>query len=204
VPATPASRLTVALLVRPRGRIGEIAAQILTDFPQRLTRLQEVFLWSGAGEPRRVRVRRCWLSPSRGGQAIFHLEGCDSIEDAERFIGWQVQIPLEERMKLPRGSYYISELVGCEVWEVKEVREGKEAEEKTAKAYQFPTSSTSSTSLLGIVRDVDLSAGTPLLVVETPRGELLVPLAEEICRVIDLAARRIEAVLPEGLHELNM
>jgi 16S rRNA processing protein RimM len=192
VRAVPASRLTVALLVRPRGRIGEIAAQILTDFPQRLTQLREVFLWSGAGEPRAARVRRCWLSTSRGGQAIFHFEGCDSIVDAERLVGWQVQIPLEERAKLPKGSYYISDLVGCEVWEVKDVKE------------KSSTSSSSSTSPLGVVRDVNLSAGTPLLVVETPRGELLIPLAEEICRVIDIAARRIEAVLPEGLHELNM
>ena len=46
-------------------------------------------------------------------------------------------------------------------------------------------------------------AGTPLLVVESPEGELLVPFAETICTRIDLAARRIEVVLPEGLRELG-
>ena len=189
--AEPASRLTVAVVLRPRGRVGEVAAQILTDFPARLTRLREVFLWDGAHAPRRVSVRRCWLSSSRGGQAIFHFDGCDSISDAERLVGLQVQIPFEERMTLPKGSFYISDLVGCEIWEVKEVKEVKEVEEK------------SSPSRLGIVRDVDTSTGTPLLVVETPQGELLIPLAEEICRVIDVAARRIEVVLPEGLRELN-
>jgi 16S rRNA processing protein RimM len=177
VPADPASRATVARVLRARGRVGEVAAELLTDFPERLTRLSEVFLWDGAHEPpRRVRVRRCWFHK---GQAIFHFEGCDSINDAERLAGWQVQIPLEDRMTLPPGSYYVTDLMGCEVWEP-----------------GIP-------ERLGLVREVDLATGTPLLVVDTSRGELLIPLAVEICRVIDVAKRRIEVVLPEGLRQLN-
>jgi ribosomal 30S subunit maturation factor RimM len=45
--------------------------------------------------------------------------------------------------------------------------------------------------------------GTPLLEVDSPQGELLIPLAQEICLQIDTSARRIEVVLPEGLRELN-
>jgi ribosomal 30S subunit maturation factor RimM len=41
------------------------------------------------------------------------------------------------------------------------------------------------------------------LVVAGPAGELLIPLAAEICTRIDTAARRIEVRLPEGLRELN-
>jgi ribosomal 30S subunit maturation factor RimM len=61
--------------------------------------------------------------------------------------------------------------------------------------------------VVGTVRDVffpgEGTAGTPLLQVETPAGELLVPLAEDICRRIDVAARRIDVTLPEGLSDLN-
>jgi ribosomal 30S subunit maturation factor RimM len=39
--------------------------------------------------------------------------------------------------------------------------------------------------------------------VDTPQGEVLIPLAMEICRKIDVGARRIEVVMPEGLRELN-
>jgi ribosomal 30S subunit maturation factor RimM len=60
---------------------------------------------------------------------------------------------------------------------------------------------------LGSVRDVffpgEGTAGTPLLQVDTAEGELLVPLAEDICRRIDVAARRIDVTLPEGLGDLN-
>jgi len=198
-PAEPAARLTLARIVRARGRKGEVAAEILTDFPERLTKLRQVWL-HGAGRPGRpgaedrpVRLRACWISSSRGGQAIFHFEGCDSISQAEELVGLEVQVPLEERMPLPPGRYYITDLVGCEVWEHPPAAPAASAS-RAAK----------SAARLGTVRDVQLiGGGTPLLVVETARGELLIPLAEEICVLIDPAAHRIESVLPEGLRDLN-
>ena len=42
-----------------------------------------------------------------------------------------------------------------------------------------------------------------VLAVGTPEGELLIPLAAEICTRIDTQARRIEVRLPEGLRGLN-
>lgn len=174
--------VTLARIVRPHGRRGEVAAEILTDFPDRLLSLREAYLWGGSGEPRRVSIRSCWLSRSHGGQAILHFEGCQGIADAERLRGLEVQLPIETRLALPAGHYYISDLAGCEVFE----RSG---------------------SQLGIVREVQFTAkgaaGTPLLVLDTPHGELLIPLAEEICTWIDTGAHRIEVVLPEGLRDLN-
>jgi ribosomal 30S subunit maturation factor RimM len=75
-PKTPG--VTVARIVRAHGRRGEVAAEILTDFPERLTRLRCALLSDGrtafpAAEPRAVRIQNCRLSPSRGGQAIFHF-----------------------------------------------------------------------------------------------------------------------------------
>ncbi len=186
MPANPSAGrflgVTLARIVRPHGRRGEVAAEILTDFPEHLLLLREVYLSSGSGEPQRVGIRTCWLSKSHGGQAIFHFDGCEGIADAERLRGLEVQVPIEARLPLPAGHYYISDLAGCEVFE----RGG---------------------SRLGIVREVQFTGeetpGTPLLVLDTSHGELLIPLAEEICTRIDIAARRIEVVLPEGLRELN-
>jgi 16S rRNA processing protein RimM len=185
--APQAAGVTVARILRPHGRRGEVAAEILTDFPERLTRLAAVELWdarpiAAAQEPRRVAVRSCRLTRSRGGQAIFHFEGSGSISDAEKLVGLEVRIPFAERMALPAGSYYVTDLIGCEVWE----RGG---------------------AAIGRVRDVQATgegvAGTPVLVVDSAQGELLIPLAEEICVRVDVDARRIEVILPEGLRELN-
>lgn len=180
MPAIPPAFVTVARIVRPHGLRGETASEILTDFPEHLKKLKSAFLWDERGEPRRVRVQSCRLSPSRGGQAIFHFEGSNSIDDARRLTGLQVQIPFAERAPLPRGTYYVTDLTGCEVWQ--------------------------EATLLGTVREVQpLGGAAPLLVIQTPSGaELLVPLAVEICVRIDEAARRIDVRLPQGLLDLNL
>jgi ribosomal 30S subunit maturation factor RimM len=53
------------------------------------------------------------------------------------------------------------------------------------------------------VRRVEGGAGASVLTVEGPDGEVLVPLAAEICVEVDVAARRIRIDPPEGLLELN-
>lgn len=181
--ADSSSHVTLARILRTRGLRGEVAAQILTDFPERLTKLRTVFLFDGQGVPRRVRVRKCWLTPSRGGQVIFHFEGINAIEQAEQLRGLEVQIPLEERVKLPHGNYYVSELIGCEVFERDKV--------------------TKPPKKIGVVLDVQFTGAAPLLTVGTSGSDLLIPLAEEICKRIDPEERRIEVVLPQGLHDLN-
>jgi len=174
----------VARLLRPRGNKGELAAELLTDFPERLTKLSQVFLSDAknSSAPRLVAVKNCWLSQNHRGQAVFHFENVNSINDAERLRGLDVLLPIEQRVELPTGHYFVNDLVGCSVFEL-------------------------ATEALGTVAGVEFPGedfpGTPLLVVDTRRGELLIPLAEDICTRVDVAARRIEVVLPEGLRELD-
>ncbi len=169
----------MARILRPRGLRGEVAAEILTDFPERLPKLVEVWLSSNDGAPRLIRVRRCWLSPGRGGQAIFHFEGVDSRDAAEGLRGLEIQVPLDQRVELEPGNYFVGDLVGCQVWE------------------------SGASSALGEVRDVEFPGGVPLLAVKTSDGEVLVPLAVEFCLRIDVQGKRIDVTLPEGLRELN-
>jgi len=194
VAAQQSAGITVARILRPQGRRGEVAAQILTSFPERLTRLAFARLWDGKSAPRQTAVRSCRLTMSRGGQAIFHFESSDSISDAEKLVGLEVQIPLSDRMPLPAGSYYVADLIGCEVREKARENAREEAHEKEG-------------PVIGRVRDVQFTgedvAGTPLLVLDSPGGEWLIPLAQEICVHVDTAAGRIEVVLPEGLRDLN-
>jgi len=176
----------VARLLRPRGNKGELAAELLTDFPERLTKLQQVFLSDAktSAAPKAVAVKNCWLSQNHRGQAVFHFENINSINDAEKLRGLDVLLPIDQRVTLPVGHYFVSELVGCALFE--------------ASAPQVTLGVVSSVEFLG-----EDFPGTPLLVVDTQPGELLVPLAEDICPSIDVAARRIEVILPEGLRDLD-
>jgi 16S rRNA processing protein RimM len=110
----------VARILRPRGNKGEVAAQLLTDFPERLTKLTEVFLGASGravAEPRLTALKACWLSQNHKGQAVFHFEGCNSISEAEKFRGLDVLLPIEKRAKLSAGQYFLDDLVGCLVFE---------------------------------------------------------------------------------------
>ena len=214
--------VAVARILRPRGNKGEVAAELLTDFPERLRKIDSVYLSNSApdakpahsnskaatrgdrdsNEPRRIGVKSFWVSQNHRGQCVVHFEGCDSISDAEKLRGLEVLLPFEARVTLPAGQYFISDLVGCSVFE--------NCDEKILKpsaVSSSPCSLATAPTLLGSVSDVQFTgddvSGTPLLAVETRSGELLIPLAEDICKRIDTVARRIDVVLPEGLHELN-
>jgi 16S rRNA processing protein RimM len=200
--AEPERWVIVARVLRPRGNKGEVAAELLTDFPQRLTELQEVFLrmsdGAANGEPRVAGVKSCWLSQNHKGQVVFHFAGSASIADAEKYRGLDVLLPIEKRVELAAGLYFVDDLIGCSVFE------NCDAPPPVASS---PCSMATAPALLGVVRDVQFTgedvSGTPLLAVDTHEGELLVPLAEDICRRIDPVARRIDVTLPEGLRDLN-
>jgi 16S rRNA processing protein RimM len=162
--------------------------------------LKEVYVEQAGGkvEPRRVALQSCWLSQNHRGQAVFHFEGVHSITEAEKFRGLEVLLPFEQRVTLPEGQYFVSDLIGCAVFE---------SPVAPSVLASPPCSLAEAPSLLGKVRDVQFpgeqQAGTPILEVETSSGEILIPLAVDICAKIDTAARRIDVTLPEGLRELN-
>jgi 16S rRNA processing protein RimM len=164
----------------PQGRRGEVLADLHTDFPERFEERRELAGLAANGERRELHLEEHWFH--KGG-IVLKFAGVDSISDAEKLAGWEVQIPREQRAELEAGATYVSELVGCEVWIAAQPDE----------------------KLLGRVADVDLSGGAaPLLVVRGSDGqEYLVPYAEEFLRSVSLEQRRIEMKLPEGLLELQ-
>lgn len=182
--AEPFTPVTLARILRPWGRRGEVAAEILTDFPERLAEMREAWLAGARTAPRRAKIVSCRMHL---GQAIFLFDGVQTISEAEALRGFEVQVPLEERAPAGLGRYYVTDLIGCQVWE-----EGAAA-------------------ALGTVRDVQRAGqenrgALPeawILIIKAPAGELLIPLAAEICTRIDISERRIEVRLPEGLRDLN-
>jgi 16S rRNA processing protein RimM len=198
-PQEPIRRwVLVARILRPRGNKGEVVAELLTDFPARFSTLKQIYLCKDNGEARTAGLLHFWLDRNHPGMGVFHFAGCTTISEAETLRGYDVLLPFEERVELPAGQYFVTDLIGCIVFELPADR---------AKFSSPPCSMEEAPRVLGTVRDVFFTgegvAGTPLLEVETPHGELLVPLAEDICTRIDVATRRIDVRLPEGLSEVN-
>ncbi|MGB7497085.1 MAG: hypothetical protein WBR26_01890 [Candidatus Acidiferrum sp.] len=188
----------VARILRPRGNKGEIIAELLTDFPARFANLKQIYLGKENQPPRLTGLQRFWMDRNHPGMGVFHFAGFTSISDAETLRGCDVLLPFEDRVQLPAGKFFVSDLIGCTVFD---------SPVGSTKLSSPPCSAEQTPRVLGTVRDVfftgETVAGTPILQVDTAQGELLVPLAEDICRRINVGERRIDVRLPDGLRDVN-
>jgi 16S rRNA processing protein RimM len=167
--------VAVARVAKPRGVKGEVACDLLTDFPERFDWLEEVVAVFPTGERRRLKLGGHWF---HGDRVVVKLEGFDSPEAAAALAGCELAVPESEAVELEEGEFYDWQLEGCRV----ETVEGRE---------------------VGTVREVLHTGGeAPVLVIRDERGrENLVPLAESICVEIDVEAKLIRVDAPEGLLE---
>ena len=167
--------ITLARIVKPQGRRGEVAAELFTDFPERFGERRKLQLLMPSGKRRYVELEDFWAHKER---MVLKFAGVDSIAAAEELRGCEVQIPASERVELADGSVYISDLIGCAAYERGE--------------------------LLGEIADVEFGAGeAPLLKIGREGRELLVPFAEAYLVKLNAAAKKIELALPEGMLELD-
>ena len=199
------SWIVLARILRPQGRRGEVLADLFTDFPARFSQHPQVWLappgfadaappgpqvsvaQGASAEP--VEVVSHWLPVGRNaGRIVLRFAGVDSIEQAERLAGKEVLVPLAERLPLAPDSAYISDLMGCTVYD-RGIPLG------VVEDVQFPASPD------GLRR---LEEAAPLLSVAAPEGgEILVPFANAYLLALDVAGKTIRMALPEGLSELN-
>jgi 16S rRNA processing protein RimM len=165
--------VTVGRVVRPQGRRGEVVVESETDFAaQRFA--PGARLWaSKGGVVSEVDVVSSWPHQERW---VLGFAGATSIDDAETWRGAELRVPVEALQPLGPGAFYVHDLVGCRV-------------------------ETLAGTLVGEVTRVDLE-GTTLLAVKGNGREVLVPLAESICREVDIAAKVIRIDPPEGLLDL--
>lgn len=164
--------IAVAVLGRPRGNRGELTATSLSSKPDRFARLRQVRL-DGAEVSSRE-VEEVW---EHEGELVFKFRGVDSISDAEKLRGAEVQVPRSERVELDPGEYFHSDLIGCEV---REMRSGRS---------------------IGKVTDFEEYGGPPLLQIDG--GRVLVPFVKAICVDIRPEEKLIRVEFPEGLENLN-
>ena len=167
--------VAVARVAKPRGVRGEVACDLLTDFPERFDQIDELIAVFPGGRRERLALEGHWL---HGDRVVLKLEGYDSPEAAAALAGCELAVPESEAVELEEGEFYDWQLEGCRV----ETVEGRQ---------------------VGTVREVLHTGGeAPVLVIRDERErENLVPLAESICVEIDTDAKLIRVDAPAGLLE---
>lgn len=167
--------VTLARVVKTQGRRGEAAAEVHSDVPGRLRPGMRVFALAKDESRRELNIEDAWPHKE---WVVLKFGGVDSISDAELLVGSELQVPLSERAVLEAGAAYVSDLVGCALYDG-----GRE---------------------IGVVKDVRFGAGeAALLVVGSGKTEIEIPYAQEFLVQVDLEHKRIEMKLPEGLLEVN-
>ena len=167
--------VVVGRIARPHGLRGQVAVTPETDFVADRFR-SGATVWTryaGREEPLTIVFARI-----QNGRPVIGFEGLSTIEAVERLVGLELRVPEASLQPLGPGRYYDHQLVGCAVQDA-------------------------AGGGVGTVVRVETGAGGSRLVVQGPRGEVLVPLAVDICVEVDVGSRRIRIDPPQGLLELN-
>lgn len=159
--------------MRAHGTAGELSCEIVTEFPRRFRQTKTVYLGPEQGRPdpsepehgssetpRPYAVQQARVARrGQGQQLLLKVEGIDDREAAERLRGVAVQIPESEAWKLPRGRFYWHQIVGLQAVTV----DGRQ---------------------LGTVKEVLETGANDVYLVQTERGELLVPAIKDVVKEI--------------------
>lgn len=174
----------VGTIGKPHGLRGEVTINPDTDFPDARFAAGAVLLVKRGDALDRLTIATARVHK---GRPLVTFAGVTTIEQAEALGRPALWVRAADRPAAPAGQFYHDALIGCRV-------------------------ETMAGDAVGIVTRIDETGGVPLLVVVAEGGvaesgegrdEVLIPLAEVICRVIDTAARRIVIDPPDGLLDVN-
>ena len=166
--------ITIGKILKPIGLQGEVKVSLLTDFSERFDNLKAVIVQSGRELPYRLQILRV-----RHGAPFIYLTfvGLVDIDSVERLRGGLIQVPASERIVLPQGSYFQSDLIGMDVC----LKDG---------------------TCLGKIAEILETGGNDIFVVTAEKGELLIPAIRKFVKEIDLARKKVEIDPVEGLLDL--
>ena len=168
--------VTLAVVIKTQGRRGEVAVDPQTDVPDRFREKMQLSALGKDNARRSLIIEDLWPHKSF---LVLKFEGVDTMTDAEALIGAELQVPINERASLEPGWTYLSDLVGCVVFD--------------------------GSKEIGPIQDVQFGAGeAPLLIVKSEsKLPYEIPFAEAFLEKLDLERKQVRMKLPEGLLEVN-
>lgn len=157
--------LVVARVVRPHGVRGDLRVQALTAFPERMNRLEQIFLSRDPDDPARFvshTVQR--IRPDKGDMWLLHLEGVEDRDLADEWRDHYVLVSLADAVPLEADEVYLFQVMGLSV----QTRDGR---------------------VLGRVTDIIETGANDVFVVRGELyGEVLIPHIDSVVRQIDVEA----------------
>ena len=163
--------LIVGQLINTHGVKGELKATALTDDPQRFRKLKWVYIdKNGSLEKYDISGVKFFKQ-----FVILKFQKVDSMEEAEKLKGLYMKIDRADAVKLPKDSFFITDILGMKVYDENGV-------------------------MLGILADVIQTGSNDVYVVRDEEGkEILIPALKGVVREVLLEEGKISVILPKGL-----
>lgn len=186
--------LEIGKIINTHGVSGELKILPLTDDPTRYYELEWVFI-----EKEKSMVKYSIEKVKIAGRTIIlKFKEINNLQEAERFKGMFIKIDRKYAVKLPEHTYFISDVLGCKVYEI--------LNEDT-----FDYSKE-----LGVVIDVIVTGSNDVYVVkqegeeveEEAKGrkdgkgtkdEILIPALKSVVKKVLIKDKKMWVLLPEGL-----
>jgi len=168
----PDNWIEAGAIVRPHGIKGELIIDLARDLMDVVAESTELRATGRGGEERKLVVERARDHKAR---KVVKFEEVDSVENAEQLRGWTVWLTREQIGQLPEDRWFVSDLIGIEVY-------------------------TEEDELLGELAEVLHMPANDVYVVRKGGEEILLPAIEDVIRSVDLDGGRMVIHLMEGLR----
>jgi len=160
----------IGVVRRPHGTAGEVSVEPVSEAIERFEHLSRVLIRDKQGT-RLVGVK----SARRNGERVLmQFEGVSDRESARALASAEIGVTKQDVWPLPLDSHYIFDVVGCRVVGL----DGRK---------------------IGVVEDVMDLPANDVLVVRTEKGEVLLPVTENVVKKIDTKGKCIVIAEMEGL-----
>ncbi len=155
--------LKIGYIKKPQGMKGEIKVEPLTDDMNRFHDLDWVYIRDSTMGVKQVPIRGVRVQKDH---VYLYLEGVTNRDQAERLRHQYLWIDREHAVKLPKGFYFICDIIGCQAYDLKD-------------------------AFLGEVVDVLQTGSNDVYVIDGNGNEILVPALHSVVKKIDMSQKRI-------------
>lgn len=148
----------LGVIVKAQGIKGEVKVKPYTDTPDVLCRLKHVIL----------KNQKVDIQSARADKTMAYIKfyGIDERDAAEGLRGVEIYVEKENAPKLPKGRYYIDDLIGCMVLD-------------------------DSNEQLGSLVNVMQNGANDVYVIKNNKGEILVPVLNSVIKEINIEKKEI-------------
>lgn len=164
-------KIVIGKILRPHGVKGYVRVLPVTDNPDRFRLLKNAWLRNKNNELFRCDFENVKLLPKA---VLLKLKEIDTVEDVERWRDCEIVIDRKDCLPLESDTYYVFDLIGCEVF-------------------------TTSGKKVGIVEEVLDYPASDVFVIQNNGQEILIPAVAQFIKSVEIESSKIIIEPIEGL-----